>query len=90
MGYFNYAKLNVEQNMLLQFGPDEWYNIDLIIDWSEQRVSIYMNDEPLKSASFFTQRKEKLESGNAVSIYGLTPGGVSRFKNLRICHDDVC
>jgi len=40
--------------MLQLYEGDEWYNIDLILDYDEQRVSIYVNQEPLKSASFFT------------------------------------
>ena len=60
--------------MLARYEAGKLYKIDLILDWVEQRVSIYINDEALKSESFFTQRKEKLESANALSIYGLSPG----------------
>ena len=60
--------------MLARYEAGKLYKIDLILDWVEQRVSIYIDDEPLKSESFFTQRKEKLESANALSIYGLSPG----------------
>ena len=59
--------------MLRKYSAEEWYTIDLILDFDDQRVSIYINDEAQKSASFFTQRKTKLSSGNAVAIYGLTP-----------------
>ena len=76
LGYFDYLKLNT-QNMLLKYESETWYSIDLILDYDEQRVSIYVDNEPLKSAAFFTQRKEKLADGNAVSIYGLSPSGVS-------------
>lgn len=75
--------------MLQLYEGDEWYNIDLILDYDEQRVSIYVNQEPLKSASFFTQRKDKLDSGNAVSIYGLSPSGSSKFRNIQMC-ENVC
>ena len=60
--------------MLARYEAGKLYKIDLILDWVEQRVSIYINDEALKSESFFTQRKEKLETANALSIYGLSPG----------------
>lgn len=88
LGYFDYMKLNTE-NMLRKYEGGEWYRIDLLFDFDEQRVSIYVNDKAIKSDSFFTQRKDKLESGNALSIYGLSPDGVSYFKNLRMC-EDVC
>lgn len=77
-------KLNT-QNMLQTFTENEWYSIDLIMDYDDQRVSIYVNDKPLKSASFFTQSKDKLASGNAVSIYGLTPDSNSQFRNVMVC-----
>ena len=87
-GFFDYAKLNV-QNMLARYEAGKLYKIDLILDWVEQRVSIYINDEALKSESFFTQRKEKLESANALSIYGLSPGSQSKFSNIRVCNE-IC
>jgi hypothetical protein len=81
-------KLNTN-NMLMQYVADEWYRIDLLLDFDEQRVSIFVNEEPLKSSTFFTQRKDKLVSGNALSIYGLTPDGVSLFKNIKMCNE-IC
>ena len=81
MGYFDFAKLNLE-NMLQKYEADKWYNIDLLLDFDEQRVSIYIDNNPLKSAAFFTQRKDKLSDGNAISIYSLTPNSVSQFKNI--------
>ena len=88
LGYFDFMKLNTA-NMLRKYDESEWYNVDMLFDWDEQRVSIYVNDKAIKSDAFFTQRKDKLESGNALSIYGLTPGSTSYFKNLRMC-SDVC
>lgn len=76
LGYFDFLKLNT-QNMIMKFEEKSWYSVDLILNYDDQRVSIYVNDKPYKSASFFTQRKEKLSSGNAISIYGLSPEGVS-------------
>lgn len=84
LGYFDFLKLNT-QNMIMKFEEKTWYSVDLILNYDDQRVSIYVNDKPYKSASFFTQRKEKLDSGNAISIYGLSPGGVSQFRNVKVC-----
>ena len=39
--------------------------------------------------TFFTNRETKLESANALSLYGLSPGGLSEFRNLRVCKE-VC
>ena len=81
LGYFNFLKLNT-QNMLMEYEPSKWYNIDIILDFDDQRASIYVNDVAQKSASFFTQRKDKLKSGNALSIYGLSPNSGSQFRNI--------
>ncbi len=63
--------------------------VDLWLNWDDQRASIYINDEPIKSAAFFTQRKDKLEHANALSIYGLSPGSTSKFRNITVC-DGKC
>ena len=42
LGYFDHMKLNIEP-MIVQSEANKWYSIDLIIDWSEQRVSIYID-----------------------------------------------
>ena len=68
--------------MLLKFEAEKWYSVDLVLNYDEQRVSIYVDNEPLKSDAFFTQRKEKLSTGNAVSIYGLSPLSNSKFRNI--------
>ena len=68
--------------MLVKYEEKTWYKIDIILDYDDQRASIYVNDAPLKSSSFFTQRKDKLKSGNALSIYGLSPNGESKFRNI--------
>ena len=88
LGYFDYAKLNV-QNMLQKYEGAKEYAVDLLMDWDEQRVSIYINEKEIKSASFFTQRKDKLESANALSLYGLSPGSISKFKDVRVCQN-IC
>lgn len=88
LGYFGYQKLNVE-NMLQKYSKGEPYIIDLWLDWDDQRASIYINNEPIKSAAFFTQRKDKLEHANALSIYGLSPGSKSKFKSITVC-DGKC
>ena len=40
-GWFNYMKLNTE-SMVKKFEKDIWYTINLIFDWENQRVSIYI------------------------------------------------
>ena len=88
LGYFNFAKLNTE-SMIEMYEGGKWYSVDLLMNWDDQRVSIYINDKAYKSENFFTQRSTKLESANAISLYGLSPGSLSEFRNLRVCNE-VC
>jgi len=81
MGFFNHIKLNTE-SMLKEFFEGEWYSIDLLIDWEMQTVSIYADGDALMAVPFFTKRATKLQHFNTISLYGLTPSGVSRFRNL--------
>ena len=71
--------------MLAQFEFEKWMVVDMLIDWDEQTVSIYVDNEGLKAVPFFTKRAKKLTHVNTLAIYGLTPEGVSRFRNLRVC-----
>lgn len=47
-GYFDYIKLNVE-SMIRKYEAEKWYTIDLIIEWSEQLVSIYIDGEGISA-----------------------------------------
>jgi len=38
-------KLNVD-SMVMMYEGERWYSIDLIIDYAEQQVSIYVDEEP--------------------------------------------
>jgi len=94
-GYFNYLKLNGNP-MVMKFEGDVWYKIDLVIDWEEQKVFIRAEggdgeETEVRTAEepFFTKRKQKIDSANGVSIYGLSPGGVSRFRDLKVC-EEIC
>lgn len=87
-------KLN-EMNMVTKFEEKTWYNIDLILNWEESKVSIYVNGEAKTTANFFINEKKNKnqEKGtlkaNAISIYGLSPGGTSQFSNIKMCNE-IC
>jgi hypothetical protein len=96
LGYLNYMKLN-EKNMVKQFKKNMWYEIDLILDWEKQLISIYVNKEYMQkmNAKFFIHEKSKKKesnaqlTANAISIYGLSPEGDSKFANLQVC-TEIC
>ena len=73
-GYFNYQKMNLV-SMVNYFTNGIWYKVDLIIDWENQAVTIYVNNTQLASDMFFTNSKTTINSANAIVLYNLTPGG---------------
>lgn len=84
LGYFDHMKLNVE-SMIMPSTQDQWYVIDLLIDWDAQLVSIYIDNEANSAQPFFLMRASRVESTNAISIYGLSPESTSKFRNLQVC-----
>lgn len=88
MGYLNYMKLNTV-NMVELSKAESWYQIDLLINWADQRVAIYVNDKFKASSPFFNNEKERVESSNVLSIYGLSAGGTGRFRDMEVCNE-IC
>jgi hypothetical protein len=88
-GYFNYLKVNSE-SMIHKSEPNTWYQIDLLLDWDLQNVSVYVDGVGKSAEPFFVARKTVLESVNAVAIYNLSPGSTCNFKELEICDTDLC
>ena len=83
-GYFNYQKLNLV-SMVKKFVAGTWYKVDLLIDWENQAVTVYVNNTQLASDKFFTNSKTNITSANAIVLYNLTPGGHCRVKKMMVC-----
>lgn len=88
MGYLNYMKLNTV-NMVELSVAEKWYQIDLLVNWVDQRVAIYVAGEFRASSPFFNNEKERVESANVLAIYGLSAGGTGRFREMEVCKD-IC
>lgn len=90
LGYLKYMKLN-EENMVQKFEAETWYDIDLIFNWKRNMITIYVNGVLNKKSSvnFFVNTKgnadkNRVESANAISIYGLSPESNSKFAGIRV------
>lgn len=60
LGFFNYMKLN-DESMIHETANDVWYKVDMLINWDEQLVSIYVDGEAKNPAQpFFVTRKRKV------------------------------
>ena len=66
---------------------EEWTEVDVLLDWNKQLVSIYIDGEGLAMQPFFTQQSTKIEEANALALYGLSAGSVSRFRNVQVCKE---
>ena len=76
--------------MVNNFVAGKWYKVDLLIDWENQSVTVYVNanstnKDPLASDKFFTNSKTNITNANAIVLYNLTPGGHCRVKKLMAC-----
>lgn len=86
-------KLN-EENMVQKFEEKIWYDIDLILNWETSNVLIYVDGQYKKTKKFFASGKKKVDDdgveikpdSNAISLYGLSPNGVSKFRDLTLCN----
>ena len=83
-GYFNYQKLNLV-SMVNPFTNGTWYKVDLLMDWNNQAMTVYVNNTQLASDTFFTNSKTTINTANAVVLYNLTPGGHCSIRNMKVC-----
>jgi hypothetical protein len=42
-GYYKYQKMNLV-SMVNNFTSEVWYKVDLLIDWVDQKVTVYVNE----------------------------------------------
>lgn len=76
-GYFNYQKMNLV-SMVNSFVGKTWYKVDLILDWDQQVVTVYVNGTMLASDPFFTNKVTTIATANAIVIYNLTPNSTCK------------
>ena len=76
--------------MIHKSEPNTWYQVDMLLDWDLQNVSVYVDGVGQSVQPFFVARKTVLESVNAVAIYNLSPGSVCHFKELEVCDTELC
>ena len=87
--------------MISKFTADTWHQVDIIVNWNlqqdvldDQEIKIYIDNEFKEKTLFFNNQILKLgsdpvhnriEYANALILYGLSPSGSSRFKDIEIC-----
>ena len=92
---YNYGKINygLEGSDYLGFQPktNQWYKLDFILDWQNEKASFYLDGEFQAKFNFYHGR-DKQAGANAeaelyygadtLMLYTLSPGGSSTFANI--------
>jgi hypothetical protein len=81
LGYFNYMKMNL-MSMVQLFTNETWYQVDLLIDWTSQSVTVYVDQQMIGSDRFFTNSVTIIPTANTIILYNLAPGTSCKIKNL--------
>ena len=67
------------------FKNDTWYQVDLLIDWTNQAVTVYIDQQQMASDKFFTNSKTTINTMNTIILYNLAPGTTCGIKDVKIC-----
>ena len=103
LGYQNTFKINVEQFVDVKYEADRWYQVDILLDWESKKSAFFIDGLFHVLVPFYSlerdvaMKKAALDKGldceksfvNTLSLYTLTPGVDSSFRELRVC-EDLC
>ena len=94
-GYYETFKINIKQFVDVKYEANRWYQLDILLDWDESNVALFIDGKYQLVTPFYSLERDKAlkvaqckEEGNSVntlSLYTLTPGVTSSFRDLRIC-----
>lgn len=96
LGHYKYLNVNMD-DMLLAFKPHSAYEVDLVFNWEDQRVAVWINSTLTKTVNFFykppgNEEQEfyhKINGTDVLYLYNLSPGTRCDFEDLQMC-DEVC
>jgi hypothetical protein len=96
-GYYDQMKMNTNYFFERPFKLEVWYKIDILLDWEKRSSALFVDNEFQILTPFFSANRDKILECqdinivpvNTVSMYNLTPGSTSHFRDLRVC-DEMC
>ena len=80
-GFYNFIRVNLE-DLIYGFEPARWYTIDLLLNWSDQKVAIFVDGNYITTVIFFYNNN--IDKWNALMIYNLTPDSTIKVANLQV------
>ena len=95
-GYYETLKLNLKQFVDFKFQQNQWYQIDVLLEWESRNVALFIDGTERLTTPFFSKARDdliekdlqKCESQvgvNTLSLYSLTPNVTSSFHSVRLC-----
>ena len=91
-GFYQTVKINREYFVDRRYEPDRWYQIDVLLDWEHSNSALFIDGKYVLLADFYSKARDEAltcnhNSVNMLSLYTLSPGVVSSFRDLRVCSD---
>lgn len=81
-GFYNFIRVNLE-DLVYSFEPVRWYIVDLLLNWDDQKVAIFIGGQYILTVDFFYSTNN-IPKCNAIMIYNLTPNSKIKLSNLQI------
>ena len=81
-GFYNFIRVNLE-DLVYSFEPIRWYIVDLLLNWDDQKVAIFIGGQYTLTVDFFYSTNN-IPKCNAIMIYNLTPNSKIKLSNLQI------
>ena len=85
-------KLNKANYMDYKYEIETWYKFDILLDWDLGEVAIFINGIYIKKTDFYSKDRDALMECdktfvNTLMLYNLTPGTITKYKDIRLCTD---
>ena len=94
-GFFRHFKINYQVDYLkYRQENDKWYKIDFVMDWDQNKTTMFVEGEPQTIANFYQatdrswQSKEvdpQHDGVDSIVLYTLSAEATSVFKELQLC-----
>ena len=93
MGYYQTFKINTEQFVDVKYNVDTWYQLDILLDWYDSQIAFFIDGKYRTMTKFYSFMRDEHLKGqcedsqrvDTLSLYTLSPGVTSTFRQLRVC-----
>ena len=84
--------MNRDHFVDVKFAAQRWYQVDILLDWDSKQVAFFLDGQYQLKVPFYSLMRDdllKCDSSfvNKLSLYTLTPGVTSSFKDVKVCKE---